>query len=96
MVDSRSRMIERLKANGPHPDLVGKPALSGHFIADGDFGLTGFSPEGMRFGTGHGHFDWVLEGRAMRDMWDRRTENRAHTPANTGSILPFYDSTIDA
>ena len=50
---------------------------------------------------GEWHFSWVLEGRAIQDVWvvPRRSDRNPSTPANNnryGTSIRIYDPKIDA
>jgi hypothetical protein len=44
--------------------------------------------------TGEVHFGWILEGRAIQDVWIR--PRRPATPTMYGTTLRVYDPAIDA
>lgn len=76
-----SRFIETLTSAGPAADRADKLALYGQFIGDWTFDATVTRDDGTQHrGQGEIHFAWVLDGRAIQDVW----------------ILPgiFYGSTL--
>ncbi|HEY7347306.1 MAG TPA: putative glycolipid-binding domain-containing protein [Ktedonobacterales bacterium] len=94
-------VLEGLLASGPHPELADKLQLFGQFVGDWDVDWTGYQPEGVVGQTGKGemHFAWVLDGRAIQDVWifpTRENLRRGQPIVEWGSTLRFYDPSIDA
>lgn len=94
--------IPRLGANGPAADRGDKMMLFGQLVGDWEFDYVGYKPDGSKINTkGEWHFGWVLEGRAVQDVWilygvaDRA---KGGTPSNLeyGTTVRFYDPKIDA
>jgi hypothetical protein len=90
-----------LAADGPAEDRADELMLFGQFVGDWDVDFTVYGPEG----AGHTekaewHFGWVLEGRAVQDVWivPRRVERDKASPVRSdyGTSLRFYDAEIDA
>src|SRR5262245_39736718 len=64
------RMIDLLDAPGPDPALEEPLRLFGRFVGGWDIHWTGIAPDGSRqTARGEVHFGWVLEGRAIQDVW---------------------------
>jgi hypothetical protein len=66
-----------LLSNGPHPDP--RDSLFDPFIGSWDLHVTWFDESGgTRTMDGEWHFAWVLEGRAVQDVWivPRRDQRR--------------------
>ena len=59
-----------LHAQGPAADRAEKMALYGRFVGRWEMDATIHRDDGTTH-TGHGeiHFGWVLEGRAIQDVW---------------------------
>jgi hypothetical protein len=77
--------------------------LYGWLIGSWDLDVTRFLPDGtMRRRPGEWHFDWVLEGRAIQDVWvarhrgPQRTGDAATNVQVFGTTLRVYDPRIDA
>ncbi len=88
-----------LKAAGPDPSLGSKLALFGQFVGDwkGDIALT--NADGSKtVGTFEWHFGWVLEGKAVQDVWKARySDAKPPVPAiGYGTTLRYYDPQVDA
>jgi len=100
---TRSAFLEALGAIGPADDRGSKMDLYGRFIGSWDLDVTQF-PEGgaARRRQGEWHFGWVLEGRAIQDIWivpPRGELRRGDAAANVnscGTTLRIYDPRIDA
>ena len=100
-----SSFLDVLHADGPAGDRAAKMALYGQFVGSWGTDVVSYEQDGAEH-RGHGeiHFGWVLEGRAIQDVWmiPRRTERRADTPAMPvagywyGTTLRVYDPRIDA
>src|SRR6202022_2332668 len=98
-----SRFLDTLAADGPAADRAGKMDLYGWLIGSWDLDVTRFLDDGSkRQREGEWHFGWVLEGRAIQDVWivPRRGELRHGAAAANvypyGTTLRIYDPRIDA
>lgn len=90
-------LLETLGADGPADD---RRALFGRFVGAWEFDVTNFLPDG---GTTHGRgewlWGWVLQGRAVQDVWmvPTRAEQLAGAEVREyGTTVRFYDPSIDA
>jgi hypothetical protein len=91
-----SSEIKGLLADGPFPGLEQKLELFGQFVGDWDIVESRYPrPEGTVWRKGEVHFRWVLEGRAVQDVWMTYDE-KARKPVPAGTTIRFYDPTIDA
>jgi hypothetical protein len=100
-----SDLIALLHADGPAAERAEALKLYGQFIGDWDADIVTHSPDGGRHqGRGEIHFGWVLEGRAIQDIWmiPRHNERRADTPPMPvagnwyGTTIRVYDPALDA
>ena len=90
MASQISRFIETLSSPGPAADRADKLALYGQFIGDWTFDATVNKDDGTQHrGQGEIHFAWVLDGRAIQDVW-------ILPGIFYGSTLRVYDPGIDA
>jgi len=90
-------MIKGLGAESPDPELEEKLMLFGQFIGDWDIVEARYpQPDGTEIKRqGEIHFRWILEGRAMQDVFMTYRENpRRLIPV--GTTIRFYDPKIDA
>jgi hypothetical protein len=82
--------FEVLRADGPPSDRADKMALYGWLIGDWRMDAVVHADDGTQHtGKGEIHFAWVLEGRAIQDVWI--LPGFFH-----GTTLRVYDPGIDA
>jgi hypothetical protein len=100
-----SGLISALHADGPASDRAEALKLYGQFIGDWDADIVTYTPDGVRHqGQGEIHFGWILEGRAIQDVWmiPRRNDRRPDAPVMPvagnwyGTTLRIYDPALDA
>jgi hypothetical protein len=98
-----SRFADALAAEGPAADRAGKMDLYGWLVGSWDLDVIRFLDDGSkRQRKGEWHFGWVLEGRAIQDVWivpPRGELRRGDAAANFnsyGTTLRIYDPRIDA
>jgi hypothetical protein len=85
-----SSFIHALHADGPASDRADKLSLYGWLIGQWDMDAVIHRPDGSRHtGRGEIHFDWVLEGRAVQDVW-------ILPGVFYGTTLRVYDPALDA
>ena len=88
-----------LHATAPDPGLAAPLALFGRFIGAWDIEWRGTGRDGNP-ATMHGdlHFGWVLDGRAVQDVW--RVPSSGVAPPGLrpfhGTTLRFYDPSLGA
>lgn len=98
MPKSRGKLwkIAGLPADGPFLDMKDKLALFGQFVGDWDIEARYPQPDGTEVRrTGEVHFAWILEGRALQDVWSTHDKDTGR-PVPAGTTIRFYDSKIDA
>ena len=97
--------IDVLHANGPAQDQAGKLGLYGWFIGQWAMVVTTHEISGAQHtGSGEIHAGWVLEGRAIQDVWmipprARRGRDAQILPVAGnwyGTTLRVYDPRLDA
>jgi catechol 2,3-dioxygenase-like lactoylglutathione lyase family enzyme len=82
--------INALQSAGPAADRAGKMALYGWLIGDWTMDATVYGDDGSPHAAqGTIHFGWVLQGRAIQDVWD--LPGFFH-----GTTLRIYDPGLDA
>lgn len=87
---ARSSFLDALHAKGPAPDRTDKLALYGWLVGSWSFDATLFDDNGAHpAGEGHIHFDWVLAGRAIQDVW-------VLPGVFHGTTLRIFDPSLDA
>jgi hypothetical protein len=100
---SGSAFLGALGADAAAADRGGKMDLYGRFVGSWDLDVTQFPGDGSaRRRKGEWHFGWVLEGRAIQDVWivpprgELRRGDAAANAASYGTTLRVYDPRIDA
>jgi hypothetical protein len=90
-LDPSPFLIERLHAEGPATDRADKMALYGWLIGRWDMDSVVHAEDGTSEPGPHGeiHFGWVLEGRAIQDVW-------VLPGLFYGTTLRVYDPALDA
>ena len=82
--------IDALHSRGPASDRVGQLALYGWLIGDWEMDSIIHKDDGTtQSGRGEIHFGWVLEGRAIQDVW-------VLPGVFYGTTLRIYDPALDA
>lgn len=100
-MNCNSLMIEALQSDQPRPELAEKLQLFGQFVGSWDVRIVNYKPDGApQTLEGEWHFGWVLDGRAIQDVWiapkrSIRTDSET-AGGDYGATLRFYDSKIDA
>jgi hypothetical protein len=94
-------LIAALHADGPAPDRAAELHLYGQFIGDWKAHFVAYTPDGVSHeGDGAIHFGWVLQGRAIQDVWiiDRRPGTPAMPVAGNwyGTTIRVYDPALGA
>jgi hypothetical protein len=95
-------MIEALRASGPAPAHADKLMQFGRFVGSWSLDVIYYDEAGaVRLSTtGEWHFGWVLEGRAVQDVWIVPPRNMRiggdPPPGEYGASFRHYDPTIDA
>lgn len=95
-------MLDALGAPGPDPRHVDKLMQFGRFVGAWDLDVVYYDEQGKvrRRTPGEWSFGWVLEGRAIEDVWivpprGQRPKD-GPPPGEYGVTLRFYDPRIDA
>jgi hypothetical protein len=82
--------FDALRADGPLPERADKMGLYAWLIGDWTMDCVVYREDGTRHqGSGEIHVGWVLEGRAIQDVWI--LPGIFH-----GTTLRIYDPAIDA
>ena len=95
----RDSLLETLHADGPAPDRASQMMLYGQFVGSWDGTLKYLDAEGIcRETTAEVHFGWVLEGRAIQDVWiapSRQGRKDGERLLMHGSTFRVYDPQND-
>ncbi len=92
-------MIAALQATGPDPHLQEHLMLFGQFVGSWDVDITNIASNGtVAELKGEWHFGWVLQGRAVMDVWIApcRSMQGSKEPYEYGATIRFYDTNINA
>jgi hypothetical protein len=95
-------LLDALHADHPAPDRADGLGLYSFLIGRWDMDFVAHGEAGQtQTGQGEIHAGWVLEGRALQDVWiiPRRATRRPDLPPGPnfyGTTLRVYDPTIDA
>jgi len=86
-------LVETLLAAGPHPSLGSHSSTYGRLIGSW-IGKLDLYREGKSVAEAsvEAHFGWVLEGRAVQDVWI--TPARPDRQASVSPALSWYGSTL--
>ena len=91
--DYRSDMITTLPALGPHPALGDQARTFDRFVGtwDCDYGLIAEDGTVTRF-TGELIVGWILDGRAVQDIWISYPGSGDSSERRIGASVRFYDT----
>jgi hypothetical protein len=89
--------IEGLPAEGPYPEYRAKLALFGQFVGDWDILENRYLQDDGTWSKERGriHWRWILEGRALQDVWSSIDEETGKE-IPWGTTVRFYDPKIEA
>jgi hypothetical protein len=99
MVSDNQSLAQNLHADGPAPDRAAQMMLYGQFMGSWDGMLKYLDAGGVRRETtAEVHFGWVLEGRAIQDVWiapSRLGRKEGERLLMHGSTFRVYDPQND-
>ena len=99
MADSGNALRENLHAPGPAADRADSMMLYGRFVGSWEGRLLYTDPANVRHETtAEVHFGWVLEGRAVQDVWiapARKDRKQGEPLLMHGSTFRIYDPKND-
>lgn len=85
-----------LLADKPASKYKDQLMLFGQFVGSWEFDGVGYNADGTRStDKGEIHFAWVLQGRAIQDLWIERKISDGRSKVY-GTTMRFYDPSIDA
>jgi len=86
-------MIRLLAADGPHPSLGEQAQAFDRFVGSWNAEFTHFGPDGAisEHYSGRVLFGWILEGRAMQDIWIS-DPNPSEPEGSLGTSIRFFDA----
>ena len=85
-------MVDALGAPGPHPSLGDQARLFDRFVGSWDCEYSIFADDGAatRF-SGELLFGWILDGRALQDIWISYPRSGAGAERNIGTSVRIFD-----
>ena len=99
---SNGDFVAALVAKSPSAELGDAADMYAWLIGGWDVRTVDYQPDGkQRESTGEWHFNWILEGRAVQDVWispprAQRNSALSKTGNRYGTSLRVYDSKIGA
>lgn len=86
-------MIRTLGTPGPHPSCGLECRAFDRFVGtwDCEYGLLGPDGKARRL-EGQVSFGWVLDGRAVQDVWWSQPPGKTGTERTMGTTLRFFDA----
>ena len=89
--------IDGLGADGPWQELAEELALFGQFVGDWEIRAWRSLETDGSWTTGRGelHWRWILEGRALQDVWSTIDEASGRA-VPLGTTVRFYDPSLKA
>jgi hypothetical protein len=105
--DATSSFIQALRSSGPAPANAEKLMLYGQFVGNWEADARWRLPDGtIRQHYWQIYFDWVLEGRAIQDVWITPPRRSSHSTEQFlpwgefgnqyGTTIRVYDPKVDA
>jgi hypothetical protein len=97
-VQAQSGLAQALLADGPAREHAEALMLFGRFVGEWELDWTGYDWNGeTRAERGEWIFGWVLEGRAIQDVWIIPARGRrGPAEGEYGSTIRVYDPLLDA
>ncbi len=94
MNDPRRDMIATLEARGPHASLGDQARTFDRFVGTWDCDYANFKEDGtIEHAKGEVIFGWVLDGRAVQDVWTW-IEKDSTGERKLGTTVRFFDPKI--
>jgi hypothetical protein len=91
-------LADALLADGPDPEHADALMLFGRFVGEWECEWTGYDWDGeARTERGEWIFGWVLDGRAIQDVWIiPERGRRARGEGEYGTTIRVYEPLLDA
>ena len=87
-------MMEALAAPGRSPEIPAEADVYGWLVGGWELDVVRYGADLRGRGVrGEAHFGWVLEGRAVQDVWIMKAEGIVNT---YGTTLRVWDATLGA
>jgi len=89
--------LQSLVAHSPWAPRADKLHLFGQFVGDWALEVTYHHENGhTEVRRGEWHFGWILEGRAIQDVWRVPGDSESSAPVGYGTTIRMYDPDLDA
>jgi hypothetical protein len=89
--DPRQAMVKALSASGPHPSLGDEARVFDRFVGVWDCDYTFFAEDGgVSRASGELKFGWIIDGRAIQDIWITYPKE-ASKERDIGTSVRFFD-----
>jgi hypothetical protein len=93
-LDPSKAMIEALPASGPHPSLGEEARVFDRLVGTWDAAFAEYSDDGsIKRSSGEVRFGWILDGRALQDVWITYPE-AGRTEREIGTSVRYYDTKL--
>jgi uncharacterized protein len=92
--EAGSELTSVLLAGGPHPSLGDHARVFDRFVGTWDCDYTHFAADGSvteRY-SGDVTFGWIVDGRAMQDVWIGEPADGEKTERSIGTSIRFLDA----
>jgi hypothetical protein len=90
--DPRRHMITALGASHPHPSISDEAHTFDRFVGTWDCDYTNFRDDGtIERSRDEVIFGWILDGRAVQDIWAWADPNDATQERKMGTTIRFFD-----
>ena len=89
-------MVTALPASGPHHSITKQAALFDRFVETWDTKYSTIAPDGtVSRSEGRVLFGWIIDGRAMQDIWIADPPPGSGEERSIGTTIRFYDAKAD-
>ena len=91
--DPRREMIAALPALNPHPSLGDQASVFDRFVGTWDCDYVHYEKDGsVTKYPGEVIFGWIIDGRALQDIWIGYEKGRSKNERSIGTTLRIFDS----
>lgn len=92
---SRGAMIKALEAPGPHASLGNDARLFDRLVGTWQTDFANFDEDGTAHrSTGEVTFGWIIDGRAVQDVWTWRPSARSGQDRGIGTTVRIFDTKL--
>ena len=91
--DPRRDMITALPSLGPHASLGEEARVFDHLVGTWDCDYSFHAEDGaVRRSSGELRFGWIIDGRALQDIWIGYPKSGSKDERTIGTSVRFFDS----